>query len=70
MAAIPSQGVLIDDTKNQLTTMSAMLEKDIVDLVQDADSVRKIFLAVKNSLPSNLAKALAPVLIIETKLPR
>jgi len=38
-----------------------MLKKDIADLVQDADPVRRTFLAIKGNLPSNLAEALIPL---------
>ena len=47
-----------------------MLEKDITDLVQDADSVRRTFLAIKGNLPSNLAEALTPLSNIEDQAPR
>ena len=42
-----------------------MLEKDIVDLVLDADSMRRIFLAIRDNLSPNLIKALTPLSIIE-----
>ena len=47
-----------------------MLEKDITDLVQDADLVIRTFLAIKCNLPSNLAKALTPLSNIEDQAPR
>ena len=47
-----------------------MLEKDIADLVQDADLVRRIFLAIKGNLPLNLAKVLTPLSNIEDQAPR
>ena len=46
-----------------------MLEKDITNLVQDADSVRRTFLAIKGNLPSNLAKALTPLSNVEDQSP-
>ena len=42
-----------------------MLERNIAKLVQDADPMRRIFLAIKNDLPSNLAEALIPLSNIE-----
>ena len=42
-----------------------MLEKDIADLVQDADSMRTIFLAIRDNLSSDLIEALTPLSIIE-----
>ena len=47
-----------------------MLEKDIADFVQNADSVRRTFLAIKGNLPSNLAKVLTPLSDIEDRAPR
>ena len=47
-----------------------MLEKDITDLVQDADSIRRTFLAIKGNLPSNLAEAITPLSNIEDQAPR
>ena len=47
-----------------------MLEKDITNLVQDADSVRRTFLAIKGNLPLNLTKALTPLSNIEDQAPR
>ena len=47
-----------------------MLEKDITDLVQDADSVRRTFLAIKGNLCSNLVEALRPLSNIEDRAPR
>ena len=46
-----------------------MLKKNIADLVQDADSVRRTFLAIKGNLPSNLAKALTPLSNVEDQSP-
>ena len=42
-----------------------MLEKDIADLAQDADSMRRIFLAIRDNLSPNLIEALTPLSIIE-----
>ncbi|XP_066361217.1 uncharacterized protein [Miscanthus floridulus] len=42
-----------------------MLEKDIADLVQDVDSMRRIFLAIRDNLSSDLIEALTPLSIIE-----
>ena len=47
-----------------------MLEKDITNLVQDADSVRRTFLAIKGNLPLNLAEVLTPLSNIEDQAPR
>ena len=42
-----------------------MLENDIADLVQDTDSMRKIFLAIRDNLSLDLIEALTPLSIIE-----
>ena len=42
-----------------------MLEKDIADLVQDADSMRRIFLVIRDNLSLDLIEALTPLSIIE-----
>ena len=47
-----------------------MLERNIADLVQDADPMRRIFLAIKNDLPPNLAEALIPLSNIEDQAPK
>ena len=47
-----------------------MLERDIADLVQDVDPMRRIFLAIKDDLPPNLAKALIPLSNIEDQAPK
>ena len=47
-----------------------MLKKNIADLVQDADPVRRTFLAINDNLPLNLAKVLTPLSNIEDQAPR
>ena len=47
-----------------------MLEKDIADLVQDADLMRRIFLAIKDNLSPYLIKTLTPLSIIEDQAPK
>ena len=42
-----------------------MLEKDTTNLVQDADSMRKIFLAIRDNLSPDLIEDLTPLSIIE-----
>ena len=42
-----------------------MLERNIADLVQDVDPIRRIFLAFKDNLTLNLAKALIRISNIE-----
>ena len=47
-----------------------MLEKNIADLVQDADSMQRVFLAIKNDLSPDLIKVLSPLSIIEDQAPK
>ena len=42
-----------------------MLKKDIADLVQDVDSMRRIFLAIRDNLSPDLIVALTPLSIIK-----
>ena len=42
-----------------------ILEKDIANLVQDADLMRRIFLAIRDNLSPNLIEALTPLSIIK-----
>ena len=46
-----------------------MLERNIADLVQDADPMRRIFLAIKDDLPPNLVEALIPLSNIKDQAP-
>jgi len=50
--------------------MLPMLKKNIADLVQDADPVRRTFLAIKGNLPLNLVEVLTPLSNIEDQAPR
>ena len=47
-----------------------MLERNIADLVQDADPMRRIFLAIKENLTPNLAEALISISNIEDQAPK
>ena len=47
-----------------------MLERNIADLVQDADLMRIIFLAIKDNLTPNLAEALIPISNIKDQAPK
>ena len=69
-SAISAKEALSEETKNQLKDMLPMLERNIADLVQDADPMRRIFLAIKDDLPPNHAKALIPLSNIEDQAPK
>ena len=50
--------------------MLPILKRNIADLVKDADPIRRIFLAIKDDLPPNLAKALIPLSNIKDQAPK
>ena len=47
-----------------------MLEKDIADLVQDVDSMQRVFLAIKDNLSPDLIKVQSPLSINEDQAPK
>ena len=59
----------------EITTMFAsmngpyLLDKDIANLVQDADPMRRIFSTIKDNLSPYLNKTLTPLSIIEDQAP-
>ncbi|XP_066358182.1 uncharacterized protein [Miscanthus floridulus] len=69
-SAISSKEALSEETKNRLKDMLSMLKKDIADLVQDVDPMRRTFLSIKGNLPLNLAEVLTPLSNIEDQAPR
>jgi chromosome segregation ATPase len=69
-STIPFQGILTDLTKNRLRDMLPMLEREITNLVQDADPIRRIFLSIKDNLAPSLAEALTPMSNIEDQAPK
>ena len=47
-----------------------MLEKNITDLVQDADSMQRVFSAIKDSSSLDLINVLSSLSIIEDQAPK
>ena len=47
-----------------------MLEKNIANLIQDADSMQRVFLAIKDNSSPVLIKVLSPLSIIEDQAPK
>ena len=47
-----------------------MLERNIADLVQDADSMQRIFLTIKDISSLDLINVLSPLFIIEDQAPK
>ena len=50
--------------------MLLILERNIANLVQDADQMRRIFLAIKDNLSLNLAEALISLSNIKDQAPK
>ena len=65
-----SKEALSEETRNQLKDILPMLEKNIANLVQDADSMQRAFLAIKDNLSPFLIKVLSPLSIIEDQAPK
>ena len=47
-----------------------MLERNIADLVQDANSMQRVFLAIKDSSSSDLINVVSPLSVIEDQAPK
>ena len=47
-----------------------MFEKNIADLVQDYDSMQRVFLAIKDNPSPVLSRVLSPLSIIEDQAPK
>lgn len=56
---------LADTLKNQLQSMLTHLEKDVVELVQDAEPILNIFRVIKSQLSPELLLAISPAAYIE-----
>ena len=56
---------LADEVKNQLQNMLAFLNKDIIELVQDAEPIRNILQTIKGQLTPELESAIIPTAYIE-----
>ena len=63
--ATSSKQTLPKETKNQLRDVLPMFEKNIADLVQDTDSLQRVFLAIKGNPSPVLSRVLSPLSIIE-----
>ena len=47
-----------------------MFEKNIADLVQDTDSMQRVFLAIKGNLSLVLSRVLSPLFVSEDQAPK
>jgi len=56
---------LSEETRNWLRDMLPMFEKNIADLVQDVDSMQRVFLAIMGNPSPILSRVLSPLSIFE-----
>ena len=61
---------LSEETRNRLRDILPMFEKNIADLVQDTDSMQRVFLAIKDNPSLVLSRVLSPLSIIEDQVPK
>ena len=54
-----------EETRNQLRDILSMFEKNIADLIQDIDSMQRIFLAIKGNSSPVLSRVLSPLSIFK-----
>ena len=66
-AKLPSISELIQNRQKKLPPL---LEQNIADLVQDAEPIRKIFMAIKDQLQPNLLEALNQAANIKDHAPK
>ena len=64
-SATSSKEALPEETKNQLRDILPMFEKNIADLVQDIDSMQRVFLAIKGNPSPVLSRVFSPLSIFE-----
>ena len=64
-SATSSKEALSEESRNWLRDMLPMFEKNIVDLVQDTDSLQRVFLAIKGNPSPVLSRVLSSLSIIE-----
>ena len=69
-SAICSKEALLEETKNRLSDILLMLEKNIADLVHDADLMHRVSLAFKDNSSPVLTMVLLSLSIIEDQAPK
>ncbi|XP_066341751.1 uncharacterized protein [Miscanthus floridulus] len=65
-----SKEALSEETRNRLRDILPMFEKNIANLVQDTNSMQRVFLAVKDNPSLVLSRVLSPLSIIEDQAPK
>ena len=58
-SATSSSEALSEETRKWLRHILPMLKKDVADLIQDTDSMQRVFLAIKGDPSPNLSKVLS-----------
>ena len=69
-SAASSKEALSKETRNRLRDILSMLEKNIADLVQDADLMQRVSLAFKDNSSLVLTKVLSSLSVIEDQAPK
>ena len=64
-SATSSSKALSEETRNRLRHILPMIEKNIADLVQDTDSMQRVFLAIKGDPSPALSRVLSSLSIFE-----
>ena len=67
-SAASSKEALSEEIRNRLRDILPMFEKNIADLVQDTDSMQKVFLAIKGNPSPVLSRVLSPLSIFEDQV--
>ena len=67
-SATSSKETLSEETKNQLRDVLPMFEKNTANLVQDTESMHRVFLAIKDNLSLALFRVLSPLSIFEDQV--
>ena len=65
-----SREALSEETRNRLRDILPMLEKNIANLVQDANLMQRVSLAFKGNSSPVLTKVLSSLSVIEDQAPK
>jgi len=69
-SAVSSKEALSKETINRLRDILPMLDKNIANLVQDADLMQRVSLAFKDNSSPVLTKVLSSLSVIEDQAPK
>ena len=65
MSATSSNEALPEETRNRLRNILPIFERNIADLVQDTDSMQRVFLAIKGDPSPALSRVLSSLSVFE-----